>query len=104
MGLLTSKQPTIWGLALCIVVRGCASQMAELSPSDIQYELEHINDNRPLDVIAFVAVALRFVARRASKAPLLANDWCIVVSLVSYLLEFLKRRTSRVHCLFCSFR
>lgn len=72
--------------------------MATIPPNEIQYELENTHDNRAPNIIvsytvclslAFIAVALRFVARRVSKASLRADDWWIVISLVYSLQEML---------------
>ena len=70
---------------------GCASEMAELSPTEIQYELEHIGQDRAPNIIvtyatclslACIAVVLRFVARRTSRAPFQADDLTIFIALV----------------------
>jgi hypothetical protein len=36
-----------------------------------------------LPILAIIAVGLRFAARKARKLPWLADDWVILVSLVS---------------------
>lgn len=70
--------------------------MAEPSLGEIHYELEHIQDDRGPNIIwsysiclclAFLAVALRFIARRASKSSLQADDFWIFVSLVSSVID-----------------
>lgn len=62
-----------------------------LSPTEIEYELAHIHDNRGPDMIvstvicialASVAVVLRFYARRLSKAQLWFDDYMMIVALV----------------------
>ncbi|MCJ1233834.1 hypothetical protein MMC14_001792 [Varicellaria rhodocarpa] len=67
--------------------------MAAPTPAQIQYMEAHISDDRrpgliasvviPLS-IASIAVVLRFIARRRVRAPLLADDWLILASLVCY--------------------
>ena len=58
----------------------------------LEYQKEHINDTRvPMImtsiiawfIIAYVAVALRFISRRISRTALKGDDWCILGSLVS---------------------
>jgi len=65
--------------------------MAQPSSSEVQYQLNHINDNKSLEmvssqicgmVIAFVAVALRLLSRRVGRVPILSDDYMIVVALV----------------------
>ena len=65
--------------------------MAQPSAADIQYQLDHINDDKSVQmvssqicgmVIAFVAVALRLVSRRIGRVPVLVADFMIVVALV----------------------
>ncbi|MCJ1450945.1 hypothetical protein MMC28_001279 [Mycoblastus sanguinarius] len=65
--------------------------MPEPLPSEIQQELEHIHDNRAPDIVvsyaicasmAYIAVIMRLIARRISKAPLQADDHMILVALV----------------------
>ena len=65
-----------------------------LPPQEEAYQLAHKDDNRSADVVAavticlvaaFVAVFLRFLSRKLSKAPLGADDWMIVVGLVRLL-------------------
>ena len=65
--------------------------MAVPTPAQIAYMEAHISDDRrpgliasvviPLS-IATIAVALRFIARRRVRVPLLADDWLILASLV----------------------
>ena len=66
--------------------------MPSLSPEELQYQLEHQYQNRAADIIkantimlaaAYVALALRFVSRRLMRATLAADDWMIVLGLVS---------------------
>ena len=61
---------------------------------DVQYQRAHVNESRVSNLIvsaaiclplAFLAVILRVVARRLGKIPFKADDWCIVVALVSHL-------------------
>lgn len=63
-----------------------------LSPQSIVYQQAHISDNRQGDVIlaaticlfaAYSATLLRFIARRLAKAPLMTDDWMLVLGLVS---------------------
>ena len=65
--------------------------MAQSSSSEIQYQLNHINDDKSGQmvssqvcgmVIAFAAVALRLVSRRVGRVPILADDYMIVIALV----------------------
>ncbi|KAF6240945.1 hypothetical protein HO173_000738 [Letharia columbiana] len=65
--------------------------MAQLSPTEIQYELEHIHQDRAPDIIASyaiclslacIAVVLRFVARRTSRASLQADDLTVFIALL----------------------
>ncbi len=64
------------------------------SPSDIQYQIDHINDDRGSAIItshaivlslAVIAVMLRFVSRRLCRTQILADDVMIVVALVRNL-------------------
>ena len=66
--------------------------MAFLSPQEIQFQLAHQHENRVIDTIiantvmliaAYVAVALRFTARRLMHARLGADDWVMMLGLVS---------------------
>ena len=63
-----------------------------LSPAEIQYEVANIHDNRAPDLVvsttvclslACVAVSLRLIARRLSKAKVWFDDYMIIVALVS---------------------
>ena len=67
-----------------------------MAPSgySVEYQRAHIHENRApeivsvhvaLMVLAIVAVALRFISRRM-KAGLHADDWTILLALVSYSL------------------
>ena len=65
--------------------------MAQLSPAEIQFELEHIRQDRAPSIIASyavclslacIAVVLRFVARGISRASLQADDFTVAISLV----------------------
>ena len=65
--------------------------MALLSPSDVQYQKAHIDDNKSAGIIAacaicltaaYSAVVLRFVSRRLSRTSLEADDYFIVTALV----------------------
>lgn len=65
--------------------------MASLTPSEMQYQLAHVAENRSGNVIAavvtclclaFIAVGLRLFARKLMKTPLGADDWMIIVALV----------------------
>ena len=62
-----------------------------LSPSEILYEEEHINQNRGPEIVAssitcialaMIAVGLRLLARRASKAGVKYDDYMIIFALV----------------------
>ena len=63
-----------------------------LSPSEIQYQLAHIRDDRASAIVishaivlplAVIAVAARFMSRRLCKAYIGADDYTIVMALVS---------------------
>lgn len=65
--------------------------MAQLSPTEIQYELDHIDQDLAPSIIAayvtclslaYFAVLLRFVARRTSRSRLQADDLTISIALV----------------------
>ena len=65
--------------------------MVSLSPSDVQYQKAHIDDEISAEIIvacavcltaAYSAVFLRFVSRRTSKTSLEADDYFIVTALV----------------------
>ena len=62
---------------------------------DIQYQTDHIGDDRRPNIIAasticllaaYVAVTARVVSRRLQKIPLLWDDYSILVALVSPVL------------------
>ena len=64
-----------------------------LSPAEIKYEVAHIHDDRASNIVissvicislATIAVILRFLARRLSKAKILADDYMMVFALVSW--------------------
>ncbi|KAL8979780.1 MAG: hypothetical protein Q9205_004968 [Flavoplaca limonia] len=61
------------------------------SKEEIQYQLDHIGDNRVNDIVvsnslciglAAIAVLLRFVARSLSKAKVAGDDYMISAALV----------------------
>ena len=63
-----------------------------LTPSDIAYMKEHINDSRQTEMVtttvvcgiaSIAAIALRIFARRLAHLQLKADDWWIFVSLVN---------------------
>ena len=65
--------------------------MASLSPSEVQYQQEHIHEDKAANIIAacgicitaaYLAVILRFVSRRLSKTSLQSDDYTIVIALV----------------------
>ena len=67
-----------------------------LPPAEAQYQLDHVHESRfqaiassqiACLIIAFIAIILRFVSRRLSKTPIKADDWMIVVALVSIRLQ-----------------
>jgi len=64
-----------------------------LMPAEIQYEIAHVHDDRGPDMVvsnvicislACVAVLLRLIARRLSKAKIWFDDYMIVVALVKF--------------------
>ena len=66
--------------------------MSTLPPEEIQYEMEHASDNKQPNlyaayitclILSYIFVLLRFIARRKSRNPLLADDWMVVIGLVS---------------------
>ena len=68
--------------------------MAAPSPAQIQYQYEHINEDRSSDIVvshivcltlATVAVILRFTSRKVCKAAILADDYMIIAALVSMI-------------------
>jgi hypothetical protein len=65
--------------------------MSTLTPEEIQYEIEHINDNRgyqqiiPLaifGIVALICVILRPIARKSSRIVLGLDDYLIIASMV----------------------
>lgn len=67
--------------------------MAQTEANHHQYQLDHIDENKTPTtvavyslgyVLAVSAVGLRFLSRRVSNLPYLADDWVILVALVSY--------------------
>lgn len=66
--------------------------MASLFPNEVQYQQAHIDEDKSPRIIAacvvclvaaFLVVILRFVSRRLVRSPLQADDYTIIVSLVS---------------------
>ena len=66
--------------------------MSAISDTEISYQRDHINDNKTTQLVvanviaisaATIAVVLRLVSRRLNKASLQADDFMIVVGLVS---------------------
>ena len=66
--------------------------MPRLSPAEIQYEIEHVHDDRSKEMIAAfsvmmilacAAVALRIIARHILNLGLKADDYSIIAALVS---------------------
>ncbi|KAL9135858.1 MAG: hypothetical protein Q9175_002947 [Cornicularia normoerica] len=79
--------------------------MAQLSPTEIQYEYEDIYQDRAPNIIATyvtclslacVAVVLRFVARRTSRASLQADDFAISMALVRIRFLWVRHLQSQV--------
>ncbi|KAI9799384.1 MAG: hypothetical protein M1833_004084 [Piccolia ochrophora] len=65
--------------------------MSQPPPGVIEYQLDHIHEDRRNGLAAYlvvglvlsgIAVVLRFIARRISKAELKADDWFMVAGLV----------------------
>ncbi|KAI4234895.1 MAG: hypothetical protein LQ352_008145 [Teloschistes flavicans] len=65
--------------------------MAGPSPTDREYQLAHIRDDRSTEIIvafavtlgfAIITVLLRFVSRHLTRAPLGGDDWTIVAALI----------------------
>lgn len=61
------------------------------TPSNLQWQLEHIHDDRASAIVishaiviplALIAVVLRFVSRHLCRARILADDFMIVAALV----------------------
>lgn len=73
---------------------------------DIQYQLQHIHESRQHEVVASIttvltlasiAVILRLVARRLTKAPLQKDDYMILAALVwTFLLYASKCHTPAI--------
>jgi hypothetical protein len=66
--------------------------MSMPTPEEIAYYMRHADDNLKPNLIATIvtciilpclAVVLRLTGRRFLRAPLLADDWLIIFSLVS---------------------
>ncbi len=64
-----------------------------ISANEVAIELQNINDDRGAELIAAdavnlalacIAVILRFLSRRTSKAAIQADDWTIVAALVRH--------------------
>ena len=64
----------------------------QLPPEEIQYELQHIHEDRSSELVttfatctalAYIAVILRLIARRVNRAPIQADDSWVLVALVS---------------------
>ena len=62
---------------------------------DIQYQTDHVGDDRRSDIItssticllaAYIAITARLVSRRLQKTPLHWDDYSILVALVSPVL------------------
>lgn len=67
--------------------------MSALSPADVQYQIQHISDDKSKQLIATgvvslcvasVAIALRIVARRVNRfeTSLQADDYMIIIGFV----------------------
>ena len=63
------------------------------SPEVLQYQQKHRNDNRGPDIIvslaimlamAYIAVGLRFLSRKMTRANLSYDDWVMVIGLVCH--------------------
>ena len=76
-------------------------------PSDILYEFEHIHDDRGPELVvcvcicltlAYIAVALRIVGRRVSRAKLQADDCWIFITLVSKSTTKARQMLSKPAC------
>lgn len=66
--------------------------MASTSPKELQSQLEHRYQDRAADIVtsnvimmaaAYVAVFLRFISRRLMRTSIGADDWMMVMGLVS---------------------
>ncbi|KAL6714744.1 hypothetical protein ACLMJK_008169 [Lecanora helva] len=69
-----------------------------LTPSDIEYMKEHVNDSRTTGMIvssvvcgvaALLAVILRLVSRRLGHLHLAADDWWMILSLIAIVSQLL---------------
>ena len=65
---------------------------SSLPPKEAEYQLAHVNDNKRGTLAAtyivcvpvlFLAVVMRFVSRRIGRIEYRADDWTMVVGLVS---------------------
>ncbi|KAL8855422.1 MAG: hypothetical protein Q9178_007934 [Gyalolechia marmorata] len=65
--------------------------MAGPTPAQIEYQLQHIQDDRSNEIIAafgvclgfaIITVLLRFVSRHLTRAPLKGDDWAVVFGLI----------------------
>ncbi|KAL8910937.1 MAG: hypothetical protein Q9172_007761 [Xanthocarpia lactea] len=65
--------------------------MAGPTPAQIDYQLQHIQDDRSDEIIAalgvclafaIITVPLRFVSRHLTRAPLKGDDWAVVFGLI----------------------
>ena len=88
--------PFLFFLILLHVCVQCSTMPSPLSPVEIKEEAAHIRDDRGGDMVAscvtcitaaIIAVILRLLARRLSKAKILADDYMIIVALVALLLN-----------------
>ena len=68
-----------------------AMSSLQMTP-EVQYHIAHVGDNRSADIIAaqsimlvvaYIAVGLRLLARRVSRAGMGYDDWMILIALVS---------------------
>lgn len=75
--------------------------MASLTPQQIQYMREHPDDDQRANlyacaacclVLPYIAVALRFVARRRRNAAIKTDDFLILLALVSNESRFTRGR------------
>ena len=74
--------------------------MAGPTPAQIEYQLQHIQDDRSDEIIAAfgvclgiatITVLLRFVTRHLTRAPLKGDDWAVVFGLVRESCTYLSR-------------
>lgn len=75
--------------------------MATISPSELEYQKSHINDSRVPEIIAafavclplaYIAVILRFTSRRIGKIALKADDYWVIIALVSHHITVAMRK------------